>query len=289
MENATPLSAAANRPAALAETYGGHAINCSGVSWSAVMAGAFVTAALSLILLSLGTGLGLSAVSPWSNLSALSSKLSTVTIVWLISMQIISSAMGGYLAGRLRTKWVGVHTDEVYFRDTAHGFLAWAVAFVVTAAFLTSAATFMAGAATSAAGGLGSAAGTATDGREHDSNGYYIDTLFRSENAKPNATEGAVRGEGVRIFAQALKAGSVSEADKKHLAQLVATETKLNPEEAATRVSEVFAAVQQAADTGRKLLAHALLWVFLALLTGAFSASLAATIGGRQRDCAVKV
>jgi hypothetical protein len=69
------------------------------------------------------------------------------TVLWLIVMQIISSSMGGYLAGRLRTKWANIHTDEVYFRDTAHGFLAWAVALVITAAFLASAATSMVGSA----------------------------------------------------------------------------------------------------------------------------------------------
>ena len=123
----------------------------SGVSWPAVIGGAFVTAALSLILLALGTGLGLASVSPWANVGASAATVSVAAIIWLIAMQIISAAMGGYLAGRLRTKWASIHTDEVYFRDTAHGFLSWAVAFVVTAAFLTTAATFMVGAAASGA------------------------------------------------------------------------------------------------------------------------------------------
>jgi hypothetical protein len=102
--------------------------NSSGVSWSAVIVGAFVTAALALILLALGTGVGLSSVSLWSNTGLSASTISKAAIVWLIVMQVISLAMGGYLAGRLRTKWANIHTDEVYFRDTAHGFLAWAVA-----------------------------------------------------------------------------------------------------------------------------------------------------------------
>ena len=74
----------------------------SGVSWPAVAGGAFVTAALSIILLALGAGLGLSSVSPWSNVGASASAISTAAIVWLIFMQIASGAMGGYLAGRLR-------------------------------------------------------------------------------------------------------------------------------------------------------------------------------------------
>src|ERR1700691_4165089 len=120
--------------------------NSSGVSWAAVIAGGFVTAALSLILRALGSGLGLSSVSFWSNVGASSSTIGKAAIVWLILMQIMSASMGGYLAGRLRTKWANIHTDEVYFRDTAHGFLAWAVALVITAAFLVSAGTSMVGA-----------------------------------------------------------------------------------------------------------------------------------------------
>ena len=197
--------------------------------------------------------------------------------------------MGGYLAGRLRTKWANIHTDEVYFRDTAHGFLAWAVALVVTAAFLTSAATYMVGgAASSAAGGAGIAPGQA-DGRELDSNGYFVDTLFRSESAEPDSTSALVRGEVGRIFAKALRQGDLPAADKSYLAHLVAGRAGLSQTDAEKRVSDVFVGAQQAADTARKMIAHALLWVFLALLIGAFFASFAATIGGRQRDHVVMV
>src|ERR1700693_3736113 len=120
--------------------------NTSGISWAAVIGGAFAAAALALILLILGVGLGLSSISPWSPAGAWSTAIGAATIVWLILTQAIASAMGGYLAGRLRTKWVSIHSDEVYFRDTAHGFLAWAVGIVITAAFLTSAATSIVGA-----------------------------------------------------------------------------------------------------------------------------------------------
>src|ERR1700753_3642253 len=86
----------------------------SGVSWSAVIAGGFVTAALSLILLSLGTGLGLSSFSVWSYSSNTATKLGAAAIAWMICTHLASSAMGGYLAGRLRTKWTNIHNDEVY-------------------------------------------------------------------------------------------------------------------------------------------------------------------------------
>src|SRR5580704_3709832 len=129
----------------------------SGVSWGAVIGGAFVAAALYLILLALGAGFELSSVSPWSNVGASASTAGAVAIVWLILIEIIASALGGYLTGRLRTKWTLVHTDEVYFRDTANGFLAWAVALVLSITFLASAAASMVGYAAQ----LGSAADAA--------------------------------------------------------------------------------------------------------------------------------
>ena len=111
-------------------------VNAAGVSWPAVFGGAFVTASLWVTLTILGVGLGLYAISPWAGQGASAETIGVSAIVWLIVTQIIASGLGGYLAGRLRTKWIAIHTNEVYFRDTAHGFLVWAVAVVVSAAFL---------------------------------------------------------------------------------------------------------------------------------------------------------
>ena len=108
------------------------------MSWGAIFGGAAAAGALSLILLLLGTGLGLSSVSPWATEGIDASTFGVSSILWITFMQLAASGMGGYLAGRLRTKWTGVQTDEVYFRDTAHGLLAWAVATFGTAALLTS-------------------------------------------------------------------------------------------------------------------------------------------------------
>ncbi len=263
----------------------------SGVSWAAVIAGAFVAAALSLILLALGTGLGLSSVSPWSNIGASASTINKAAIVWLIIMQIIASAMGGYLAGRLRTKWATIHTDEVYFRDTAHGFLAWAVGLVITASFLASAATSLVGGtgqvratSFSTAGGAEMATALAADGQDFGPNEYFIDTLFRSDHRSPDGNDAPVRAEAARIFAHALRQRNLPAADETYLDELVAAKTGLNQTESEKRVSEVFGEIQQAAETARKAMAHLSLWIFVALLIGAFCASYAATIGGRQRD-----
>jgi hypothetical protein len=131
--------------------------NSSGVSWGAVLAGAAAAAALSLVLFILGVGLGLSAVSPWSYNTATIGKS---TIIWLAFTQLIASGIGGYLAGRLRIKWASVHTDEVYFRDTAHGLLSWAVATLVTAVFLAGAVRVVVGGAIDVGAAAGKAVAT---------------------------------------------------------------------------------------------------------------------------------
>jgi hypothetical protein len=252
----------------------------SGVSWGAVIGGAFVGAALGLILLALGAGFGLSAVSPWSNVGASAAKVGTLAIIWLIVVEIVASSMGGYLTGRLRTKWSVIHTDEVYFRDTANGFLAWAVALVVSVTFLTSAASSMAG--HMAQSGVSETAGIVATGAEP--NAYFVDSLFRSEHSGSENNGASVQLEAGRIFANALREDQIPTADQNYLARLVAARTGITEQEAEKRVSDVLANARQAADMARKATAHLLLWLFLALLIGAFCASFAATIGGRQRD-----
>jgi len=262
----------------------------SGVSWPAVLAGAFAAAALSLILLALGTGVGLSSVSPWSNMGASASAIGIGAIVWLIVTQIIAATMGGYLAGRLRTKWVNIHTNEVYFRDTAHGFLVWAVGLVITAAFLASAATSMiGGGAQLGAITSGKAITAQADGQASDPNKYFVDTLFRSDRPASEPTDASIRSEAGSIFANALRQKDVPAPDKTYLGQLVAARTGLSQTDAEQRVSDVLGQARQAADTARKTVAHSLYWTFLALLIGAFCASFAATIGGRQRDHVVAI
>src|SRR5437763_1731138 len=94
--------------------------DASGISWPPVLGGALVAAATALLLFALGAGVGFSSVSPWPNSGASPTTFTVMTAIWLIVVQWLSSGLGGYLAGRLRTKWTGVHSDEVYFRDTAH-------------------------------------------------------------------------------------------------------------------------------------------------------------------------
>lgn len=186
----------------------GNESGVSAVSWGAVLGGAFVTAAMSLILLALGSGLGFLSLSPWQDVGTAAKTLGIVGAIYLALTQLVAGALGGYVAGRLRTRWVDVHTDEVYFRDTAHGFLVWAVGLVATAAFVTSAATALIGGAAKVGGaalvagaaGAGAAASqpasenaTATGSGANAYASYLADRLLRRE-AAPNAAGTAANG-----------------------------------------------------------------------------------------------
>ncbi len=252
----------------------------SGVSWPAVLAGAVASCALTLVLLSLGTGLGLSAVSPWGDAGVSSTTFKIGTGLYFVVMAMISSAIGGYIAGRLRTKWTGVHTDEVYFRDTAHGFLAWAFASVVGAVLLASPASSLVGGA--ASGATQAAANAAQSSGPMDG---YVDTLLRSDTAQPSANPQDSRGELVRLFTTSFHNGSdLTPADRTYVAKVVAARTGLAQPEAEKRVTEVTNQVKSDLDKARKNAARLALWLTASLIIGAFSASLAATEGGGLRD-----
>ncbi len=205
-------------------------------------------------------------------------------VIWLVVMELLASSVGGYLAGRLRSKWVSVHTHEVYFRDTAHGFLVCAVSLVIAVAFLATAATSnISGSArqnTTAAEGSGP-----SQMRESiPSNGYFVDVLLRSNAPNSGQDISSLRTEIGRILANGLREKGLPAADKSYLVQVVVARAGVSEAEAEKRVDDVFARVQQSVDHTRKAVAHSMYWTFVALLVGAFCASFAATVGGRQRD-----
>ena len=292
----------------------------SAVSWSAILAGAAGAAALSLILLILGTGLGLSSISPWSGQGITATTFGMSTILWLTFTQLAASGMGGYLAGRLRTRWTATHTDEVYFRDTAHGFLAWAVASLLTAATLTTvigsivsggaqAGAAVAGGAAATANAAAPIAAAATKGDSSSAGvGYFVDSLFRKDmsaytsgaSASPPMATGSDDGgrssaEIARIFANGAESGSLPAEDAKYVGQVISSRTGMPQADAEKRATDTFARMQakakaaetaarDAADKARRASSYAALWLFVSLLAGAFLASLSATYGGRRRD-----
>jgi hypothetical protein len=269
------------------------ASTASAVAWGAVIAGGLASAALTLILLSLGTGLGLAVVSPWSDWNISTVRFATFAGIFACVVAVMASAVGGYLAGRLRTRWTGLHGNEVYFRDTAHGLLAWAFATVVSVAITGAAATSLVG---SAASGLAPAAtAAARDGTASGPLDVYVDQLMRPNFAAPAdaaarpamapGREAADRAEITRLFAHANRVRTdLAPADRTYLAQVVAARTGLPQAEAERRVDEVTARVKQALDQARRATSHFALWLTAALFFGAFAAAWAATEGGEWRD-----
>lgn len=253
----------------------------SAVAWGAVLAGAAAAASLSLILLVLGSGLGLSSISPWAQEGVSATTFGISTILWLTLTQLAASGMGGYIAGRLRTRWTSVHTDEVYFRDTVHGFLAWAVASLASAALLGSVissivsggvqagAVVAGGAATAVTAAATSAA--ATNGAPVD---YFVDSLFRKDMAgamdsgatsaastptidilspspssspSPSGMDGSsadIHAQSLRIVMNSVNSGPLPAQDLRYLGQLVAQRTGLSQSDAEKRVSDTYTRMQ---------------------------------------------
>lgn len=271
----------------------------SAVHWSAIIGGAVVSIGVTLILLALGTGIGLSAASPWANNGASAAALGVGAGIWLVVVQWLSSAFGGYFSGRLRTKWADMHSDEVLFRDTAHGFLSWALATLISLMALSSVIGGGIGAATSVASSAaqGAAQGATQQGMSSgaDPMGYVVDSLFRSTAPAAGATAtvpagGApasaqdVRAESGRILLSGMKSGTLAPADRTYLAQLVAQRTGLSQADAEKRVDDTMTQAKQAADTARKTGATLSLTTALSMLIGAFIAAAAGGLGGRHRD-----
>jgi hypothetical protein len=254
----------------------------SAVSWPAIVAGAVVAAASSLILLALGTGLGLASISPWANLGATISSFTLMSAIWLILTQWIASGVGGYLTGRLRTRWLNTHAHEVFFRDTAHGFLMWALATLIAAALFGWAAVMASGTAAH----LPSAESPAPPTLAYD-----VDGLFRSPslNVAPNNSQ--ARTEAARILVMAAVNGILPVDDHAYMARLIVAQTGVSPAEAEQRVAAVVAREQasmtfakQTADNARKAGAALAMFTALSMLIGALIACISAALGGQQRD-----
>ena len=268
----------------------------SAVSWAAIIGGALTAVAITLLLVALGAGIGLSSVSPWSPSNPTATTFTLLAAVWLIIVQWLSSGLGGYLAGRLRTKWVGLHTDEVFFRDTAHGFLAWALASVLIAAFATSSVSSAVGTATlvsisSVAGSAASGAAQAAANQSPGSTDYFLDTLFRRDQPDANASPQDARAEAGHMLTRALANGNIDPGDRTYLAKLIAVRAGISQQDAEKRIDDAVTQMKaaedkakQAADAARKASASASFYLFFSMLIGAFIASAAGAIGGRQRD-----
>lgn len=274
----------------------------SAVSFKSVIAGALAASAVTLVFTLIGTGLGLGMISPYPSENSSLTSIGVAAVVWLLVAQWVSAGVGGYLTGRLRTKWVGVRTDEVFFRDTAHGFLGWALSTLIVAGLLSSivgsivnTGTQITGAAagTAIAAGAGTAA-AAGDGSSDFSLDYFADSLLRPANpATPPSAQNdeRVTAEVSRILVNGAVAGEMPEADRTYIEQVIASRTGLSEADARARLEQTLAGIetarteaQEAADTAKKAATTGALVSAAALMIGAFISAVAAAFGGRQRD-----
>jgi len=269
----------------------------SAASWPSIIAGAFVAASATLILITLGSGIGLASISPWHNHGVTVTTFAVTGAIWVIVTQWISAGLGGYIAGRLRTRWVGTHTHEVFFRDTAHGFITWAVATVLLAAVLSGSLMTGAGTAGHAVADVAAAAAGAQGAMQSSGapgspvSAYSVDKLFRTTGSAGGTPATDPRMETGHIVANALVGGTVPDADRAYMVDQVAARTGVSKEEAQTRVDGFIATVMQAqaklkadADAARKATAQTSIYLALSMLVGAFIASVGAALGGRLRD-----
>jgi hypothetical protein len=248
--------------------------HASAVSWAAIFAGATAAAALSLVLLILGTGLGFAAISPWAQEGISGTTFGVSTIVWITLTSIFASGLGGYVAGRLRVRWASAQTDEVYFRDTAHGLLSWAVATLFTATLLTTTVSAIVSGAVKTGAALTGTAATAAaatavakndarpeSNKADDATGYYLDVLFRKTLTPPApAVDGSVlpvttvdspapgtaasRAEVARVYANAVATGNLPAEDASYVAQVVSQRTGISQGDAEKRVKDTFVTMQ---------------------------------------------
>ncbi|MCP8883242.1 TerB family tellurite resistance protein [Devosia sp. XJ19-1] len=262
------------------------------VDWGSIIAGIVFASAISLVLITFGSAVGLNFVDFNAREGAPAFLIGIGAASWFLWVQISSFMAGGYLTGRLRRRHFDASEDESDMRDGAHGLLVWGGAMIIGAVLAISgigAAASTAGnvAATATLAASNAAEGAATEAM--DPNAYFIDTLFRGNTAPDPET---ARAEAGRIFAQAaLGDGTLADEDRTYLANVVAANTGLTPEEAQARVDQVAANIEQArqeaVEAARIARNTAIIAAFLlaaSSLVSAIGAYWAAQKGGNHRD-----
>lgn len=266
-------------------------------SWTAAIAGAFAATAVTFLIISLGSGIGLSVASPY-RVSPSGTTLTLIGAIWLLMAQAFGFACGGYLAARMRSHFVDDASDEGRFRDAAQGFLVWSLGVVITALFVALAGLYTTSTATNASANIITAAASNSEnsgGSVTNTTDYFVDMLFRPG---PSANAGATtdsagannqsRAEAARVLAHAVTQGQLSNYDRTYLAQVVSQRTGLSQDEAQQRVTNVENqardAVKQAGDKVAKAGAYLSFWTFMSLLFGAVAAVLGGILGGESRQ-----
>jgi hypothetical protein len=262
------------------------------LDWPAVFAGAVVASAISLVLVTFGSAIGLSLTSPFDNTGMSAVGLAIALGLWLVWVQVSSFMAGGYVTGRMRRRAYDATEHESDVRDGMHGLVMWGTGVLVGALFL---ALSVGGAATTAATAAGGAAQAAVEKMANAAQGtnpfsQAVDTAFRS--SRPEAGNSAdARNEAMAIVARGVANGDIPEADRTYLTQVIAARTNVPEDEAKTRVDTMITNAQQAAEEAKQKAQRAkhfaVIAAFLAAASLAISAAAAfwaAGMGGRHRD-----
>lgn len=262
------------------------------VCWGAIIAGAFAAAGMTIILAALGTATGLAMVTPWSDSGVAAGTFKVAAGGYLVLTAIISSVVGGYIAGRLRSKWIDAPRQEVLFRDTAHGMVTWAFATIALVAVLgTGTGSLVSSGVSGLFHGASQGASTAAVTAPTD---YYVDMLLRPTPTSPSTTATGTSGqtdpattrrEVSSIFTRSFGgSANLSPTDRSYLVQVVTQRSGMSEADADKRVADVTTQTKTYLDNARKYSIAFALWVTVALFAGAFAAAAGAIEGGQLRD-----
>ena len=249
------------------------------VQWSAIIGGALVAVALSLVLIAFGSAIGMSIASSSPTWREASAALAVGSGLYLLLTALVSFGLGGYVAGRLRERWhPTAHANVVEFRDGVHGVMSWAIAAVVSGLVIAA-----------SVGGVASKAVQPTTTSPTAMAGepliaYELDRLFRAERHPSEPGFDYSRAEARRILLSATGRQGISAEDRAYLVRLVGAATGAAPPDAERRVDVAITAATTAVHKARRSAVILGFCIAASLLAGAAVAWYGACAGGRHRD-----
>lgn len=256
------------------------------VDWPAIFAGAIFATALSFVLITFGSGIGLSMVSPEPG-EGVSMRWFTIAAgIWFVWVAVTSFAAGGYLSGRMRRPIGDATSDEVETRDGAHGVVVWATGALIGAVMAASGVSGLLGASGSVLGAAAETAATAAEGQ-----GDYFANLALRETGADAETLAGIREEVMPVVQRSLIEGEISDEDQQYLIDTIAARTGTDPATVQTQVTAAVDGFRQARDAAAEAADQARIAGVIAafviaatLLIGAAAAYSAAVAGGHHRD-----
>lgn len=266
--------------------------NASYVDWPAIFAGVVLASAVSLVLLTFGSAIGLSMTSAREGESASIFWIAIVGGLWILWVQMSSAFAGGYLTGRMRRRVGDASEYESDIRDGSNGLVTWALGTLVAATIAYSGVMGAANVAGQAAGAVAATAGSAASAVADtvDPSELLVDRALRGRADAP-ALSDADRSSVGRIIVSAATGEDIEQADRDYLVSMISARSGISPEEASQRIDQVVAQAREieaearaAAEQARKASLVAAFLTAAALLVGAAVSYWAATMGGNHRD-----